>query len=259
MTQAPAVNNQGYSGQLGLTDGHSDFNVLSFIIEQAIGRVCTMKLAEVTAVNTGTQTVDVRPLVNQIDGVGNATPHGLVLDIPYLTLQSGGNVVKMPPKVGDKGLVVVSDRDISAVKSNKAMSNPGSYRRYNLADGVYVGGILNGEPDQMVESSDDGITISDKFGNVITMAAGVVNITTASFQVNGNIISGSSGGVVSISDKNGNVIEMTAGGINVTTDAFRVNGAIISGFGTANQVTVQEHTHISAGPGSPTAPPTPGT
>lgn len=220
----PPTNNQGYSGQMGLTDDKSDFNVYAFIIEQMLGLVRTATLVEVVAVDgigpdSPVGFVDAHPLVNQIDGVGKPTPHGNVLNLPYFRLQGGGNAVVIDPQVGDIGIAIISDRDISAVKAGKAQANPGSFRRFDLADGIYLGGILNGTPDQYVALTADGITLSDK---------------------------------------NGNVIAMKAGSIDVTTTAFRVNGQVIGGFGTPDQVNLQTHVHPTAASGPPSSP-TPGT
>ena len=54
------------------------------------------------------------------------------------------------PTQGDIGLAIFADRDISSVRANRAQANPGSYRRFDMADGVYIGGILNGMPTQTV-------------------------------------------------------------------------------------------------------------
>lgn len=219
-----SANNQGYPGQQGLTDDKSDFNAMAFVIEQMLGLVRTATLVKVIAVDGAgaggpVGFVDAQPLVKQMDGAGNTTSHGTVLNLPYFRLQGGANAVVIDPQVGDIGLAIISDRDISAVKSGKAEAPPGSFRRFNLADGIYIGGILNGAPDQYVAFTDTGIELADK---------------------------------------NGNVIAMKAGSIDVTTTSFRVNGHIIAGFGTGDQVSLQTHVHPTAGTGAP-SPPTPGT
>jgi hypothetical protein len=132
--------------------------------------------------------VDVMPLVSQVDGNNNTQRHGVVYGLPYFRIQGGANAVICDPVVGDIGYVVVSDRDISSVKSNAAKitgsanpssSNqvtPGSSRRNDLADGVYVGGILNATPKQYIQFTATGITIADMNGNQIIMGPGSVNI-----------------------------------------------------------------------------------
>jgi len=54
---------------------------------------------------------------------------------------------------------VFASRDISAVKSSKGQANPGSWRSHDMADGLYVGGLLNGTPVQYVQFTAGGINV----------------------------------------------------------------------------------------------------
>lgn len=217
-------NTYGY-GQAQPWDSADDYNAMVFVISQLLARASTMKLVKVQNVTPNADpikagTVDVIPLVDQVDGNGNTTPHGTIYGLLYVRIQGGTNAVIVEPKAGDVGLCIVADRDTSAVRaSGGGQSAPGSFRQFDLADGVYLGGLFGPAPTQSVQFTDDGIKLSDK---------------------------------------NGNVFEMKAGGIDVTTVAFRCNGSIIAGFGTGDQVSVQTHLHTSGGSGSPTSPPTPG-
>lgn len=186
---------QGYAGQEGLTTPGSPFNQIAFMIQQMIAQLSTMKVVEIMKVTNAGELaavgfVDVKPMVSQVDGLGNATPHGTVYNIPYFRLQGGTNAIIMDPVVGDIGFVVVSDRDISTVKAEKKAGTPGSFRRYDLADGVYVGGILNAVPEQYVTFTTAGIKIADKNGNVIEMKAGAIELTATALKFNGTVIFG---------------------------------------------------------------------
>lgn len=158
MTQN-TTNEQGYAGQAPLTAPNSEFNMLSFLIRQALGSTYTVKVVEVKAVDTAAQTVDVHPLVNMMDGLGNAQAHGTILAIPYFTYQSGRNAVLLHPTVGDRGAIIVCDRDSSAVKEARAEANPGSQRRFDLADSLYIGGFLNDAPDNKIEITNDEVIV----------------------------------------------------------------------------------------------------
>lgn len=151
----------GYIGQESASNQASDFNAQAFVIQQLIGKIATAMLVSVQAVtNTGQDIavgfVDVLPLVNQIDGAGNATPHGIIHNVPYFRLQGGKNAVILDPQIGDIGVAVFASRDISSVKATKGQANPGSFRQYDWADGLYLGGFLNGVPTQFVQFLIDG-------------------------------------------------------------------------------------------------------
>lgn len=208
---------QGYAGQQGLTDDTSEFNRVSFVVSQIIGRKATMKLVQVKAVtNDGGVSavgfVDVMPLVNQVDGLGNSTQQGIVFGLPYFRLQGGTNAVIMDPQVGDIGLAVVADRDISAVKATKAQANPGSKRQMDLADGVYVGGILNGVPEQYIRFS---------AGLIEMVSPTKVRIAAPEIELDG---------------------------------AVTATGEIVGG---ATGISLTTHVHVSASPGSNTSAPVP--
>ncbi|WP_246216996.1 oxidoreductase [Paraburkholderia panacisoli] len=115
-----------------------------------------------------------QPLVNQLDGYGNATPHGPIYNVPYFRLQGGANAIIIDPQVGDIGFAGFADRDISSVKANKGQANPGSKRQFSMADAVYMGGILNGTPSQYIAFSASGVAITSP--TAVTITAPTVNI-----------------------------------------------------------------------------------
>lgn len=155
------VGQDGHAGMLDVTAGQGEINAFAFLCTSLINRTCTMQPVIVKAVNATAETVDVQPMVNQIDGLGNATPHGIIHGLPYQRTQGGVSALIIDPVVGDIGFAVFASHDISSVKANRAVSNPGSRRRYDWADGVYIGGILNGVPTEFIKfSNGGGITIT---------------------------------------------------------------------------------------------------
>jgi hypothetical protein len=151
----------GYAGTLDATAGQGNINAFAFLCASLINKICTMQPVKVIAVNATKETVDVQPLVNQIDGLGNATPHGVIHGLPYQRMQGGVSAVILDPVVNDIGFAVFASHDISSVKANKGQANPGSRRRYDWADGIYIGGVLNGTPTEFVKfSNGGGITIT---------------------------------------------------------------------------------------------------
>jgi hypothetical protein len=161
-------------------------------------------------------TVDVQPLVNQVDRDGNATPHGIVYGLPYFRAQGGANAVIIDPVAGDIGVAVFCDRDISTVKATKAQANPGSRRRNDWADGLYFGGFLNGTPSQFVEFSSAGITITST-SNVTINAPGTITLSAPQIALNGAVsqTAGTAGGTVSLVGPVNVVNDVTAGTISL--------------------------------------------
>lgn len=146
---------EGYVGTRGAESSSSPYNSTDFIIRQILSGRSHVALVKVMAVEGAL--LDVQPTVNQLDADGNAIPHGTISGIPFMTLQAGLNAVTMIPEVGDIGLCLFADRDISAVKANKDISNPGSMRQSDMSDGLYVGGFLNKKPTQFIDFSAGGI------------------------------------------------------------------------------------------------------
>jgi hypothetical protein len=154
----------GYAGQARAAEGGDEYGALMFVIGQALARLSTATLVRVVAVtNNGGLSpvgfVDVQPLVNQLDGSGNAVPHGVLHQLPYFRLQGGTDAVILDPKVGDIGMAAFGSRDLSAVKASKQQANPGSWRTHDMADGLYFGGLLNGIPVQYVQFTEGGINV----------------------------------------------------------------------------------------------------
>ncbi len=154
----------GYQGAQQPESDASEFNAMLFMVRQVLNRANTATLVQIKAVtNNGGLSpvgfVDVVPLVAQVDGAGNATPHGIVYNLPYHRLQGGANAIILDPQIGDIGIAVFADHDISSVKTKKAAATPGSMRRFDMADGMYLGGFLNGVPNQYVQFTGNAINI----------------------------------------------------------------------------------------------------
>lgn len=223
----------GYAGQQRLSDTISFYNQQSFLVRQLLGLVGTITIAQVLAVsNSGTDiasgTVDVQPLINLIDNAGISSPRAVLAKIPYIRIQGGGNAVIIDPIVGDIGLVLVCDRDSSKVRTTKKQANPGSYRRFDPSDGIYLGGILNGVPNQFVRFFSGGIEIADANANTIEMNSTGITINGVLFDRSQNVSAAAS----------------------LTT-----SGEVTSTLGGTHTLTQHKHGGVTAG-GAQTATPT---
>ncbi len=209
----------------------------AFLVKMLLGRMATATLARVVAVsNSGglspAGTVTLQPLVNQVDGAGNAVPQPQVFGCPYLRLQGGANAVILDPAVGDIGIAVFADRDISSVIATRAQANPGSRRRFDLSDGLYLGGVLNGTPSQYVQFNDGGITLTSPVAVTInapqTTCTGALTVQGLLTYEDGIAGSGGTGAAAQIS---GN-ISVTGG--NVTADGIDLKTHTHSGVQTGS-------------------------
>lgn len=143
------------------TSPTSAYNAMQFAIEMAKAAMNTCTIVKVTKVSTNGQVaavgrVSVQPLVQMVDGINQTVDHVNIFNLPYFRLGSGTKAIIMDPKVGDIGVAVFADRDISSVKKNKKVSSPGSGRRFNMADGVYISTCLSDAPETYIRFTDDG-------------------------------------------------------------------------------------------------------
>lgn len=190
-------------GQQDSGTATSELNTIEYLVDLVVGRRVHATLVKVKAVTNKPGElkkpgrVDVLPLVHQVDGRGQPTEHETVYGLCYFRLQGGKNAILCDPEVGDIGLAVICDKDISAVKAKEDVANPGSNRRGNLADGIYFGICLGPVPEQYVrffeENGKRGIQVRDKNGNDVLM-----NDTG-----------------IKVEDKSGNKIVMDSSGINL--------------------------------------------
>ena len=155
----------GYQGIQTPGSGASEFSAHAFLVRSILSRIATTTLVQVKAVtNAGGVSpvgfVDIQPLVNQVDGEGNAVPHGTIFRCPYFRLQGGSNAIIIDPQVGDIGAAIFASRDLSSVIATRVVANPGSGRTFDMSDGLYLGGYLGPTPTQFVQFSAAGITIT---------------------------------------------------------------------------------------------------
>ena len=171
---------------------YGEFNRISFVIQQALSKIQTATLVRVDAcTNDGGLSpvglVDITPLVNQVDGGNNATPHVTIFNIPYCRVQGGSNAIIIDPEVGDIGICVFASRDISKIKSTRSQGNPGSNRRYSFSDGMYIGGILNGVPSQYIKFNISGIEIISP-NSVTINSSSPMKIISPTLEITGDVV-----------------------------------------------------------------------
>jgi hypothetical protein len=175
---------EAYRGAESARDNTTDHNALHFLSERVLGRASTATLVKIVKVTNApgdlkaVGRVDVKPLVNQVDGRGQSVEHKTVFGLAYFRYGGSTNAVLLDPEPGDVGLAIFADRDISGVKRTRKESNPGSRRRFDMSDGIYVGLVLTeGAPKQYVRFTADGIDVTDKNANQVLLDKDGVKVT----------------------------------------------------------------------------------
>lgn len=177
------------------TSSASEANSIEFFIRQFVNRIWTSTIVVVTSVSNagnlaGAGTVSIQPLVGQIDSAGKVYPFTTpVYDVPYFRVQGGADAMILDPKEGDIGIAIFASRDITVAKSTKAASPPGSDRKFDISDAFYLGGILNGTPNQYVRFSASGIEIVSP--TEVKISAPIVEIDSPTIVLNGAVTQGS--------------------------------------------------------------------
>lgn len=233
------------NGQLKPSSTWGEFNNLSFMVNQALTKMQTATLVRVeSCTNSGALSpvgfVDITPLVNQLDGQGNPTPHSVIHNVPYMRLQGGANGIIIDPQDGDIGMAVFASRDISQIKATKKQGNPGSFRQYSFSDALYIGGVLNGTPTQYVQFNTSSITLHSP--NAIVLSAPDIQLNAATIEINGTTSTTVTTPTFTV---NGNSVlngtmSQTGGGTATFSGAITAAGNI-TGQGTSL------HTHVHTG------------
>lgn len=169
-----------------------------FIIGRMLGRVHTAMLVRVLAVRPTAGKVgfvDVLPLVQEVDTARKVIQQTPIYNVPFTRYQGGPSAVVLDPAMGDIGISMFAERDITSVKSTAQQGPAATDRRHDIADGLYVGGVLNPEPTQYVRfqpeaggidihspasiniTADESITLDA--GEAITLQSGTSTSVTA--------------------------------------------------------------------------------
>ena len=171
----------------------SDLNRLEFLIKVLQRDMSTAIPVIITATQAGDTNaagyVDARPLVAQVDAWGNALPMATLHHLPYFRLQAGRAGIVLDPVPGDIGLAVFAQSDCSTLKQGqKETAQPGSWRKFDQADGFYIGGFINTQIDTYVRLAQDGSVKITAPGNVMIDAPSVS--MTGDLYVTGDMTSG---------------------------------------------------------------------
>ena len=145
-------------------------HIVNHILERAIN---TCDWVQVVAVDAVTKTVDVKPLVTQLSADDKPINHNIIHGLPYFRYQAGGAAIIIDPVVGDNGLCVYAQNDVSGVQSSGKEAPPTSYRKFDYSDGCYIGCVM---------------AISPVPTTYIKMVDGEIDIVATTIKINGGVV-----------------------------------------------------------------------
>jgi hypothetical protein len=164
-----------------------------FTILKLLHQIHTADLVKVLAVYPtagSTGFVDVQPLIQETDTRGVLIAQAPIYKVPYLRVQGGTSAIILDPVVGDLGIAIIAERDISNVVATKAEGAAATARRFNAGDALYLGGLLNADPTQWVKFDPAGGIDITSTGNLSLTAPGNMTLTTMgslTINVTGNV------------------------------------------------------------------------
>ena len=142
----------------------TEFNQLSFLVRtmmnKGINTAIPVRVTKVMASSGSVGYVQALPLVNDMDAQGNAVDVAVIPSLPYFRLQGGKVAVITDPVVGDIGVAVFAQKDTSnVVAGTEKPVVAGSFRKFSMSDGWYIGGFLNQNPETFLQLNQNGTAV----------------------------------------------------------------------------------------------------
>lgn len=170
----------------------TQYNQLSFLMRTLMNKelntAIPVKVTKVMAGSGSVGYVQALPLVNDMDAQGNAVDVPIIPSLPYFRLQGGKVAVITDPIVGDIGIAVFAQKDTSNVVAGTSEPvQAGTFRKFSMSDGWYIGGFLNQNPETFLQLNQDGTAILTANSGVTINGNVTVNGTiTSTGDVRGN-------------------------------------------------------------------------
>lgn len=125
-----------------------------WIIQNLIRQIHTAELVKVLAVYPTEDKVgfvDVQPLVQERTTRDVVLEQSPIFKVPFARVQGGKSALIIDPVIGDIGLAIFAQRDITNVIATGEQGAAPTDRAYSSADGLYLGGFLNMDATQFLQ------------------------------------------------------------------------------------------------------------
>ena len=231
--------------------GTSEYNVLAFLINSIVkGLVNTaipVRVDSVTrpAEGSGAGYLSATPLTKMRSANGEALEPVSIPRLRWFRLQHGSAAIIVDPKVGDVGLAVFAQQDVSALNGGNEPVQPRSFRCFDMSDGFYFGGFWGKKPTTLIRIEDSGeITITAPHSVTVNTTTATVNasgstmIDSPTVTITGDTTIQKTLTVVGHITGTGGMAVSGGSGASVTG-----NVSVTSGDVTADGIGLKSHTH----------------
>lgn len=118
------------------------FEIFSLFVRQYLGSwLATVQPVEIASIGESNRFVNVKPLIEQYDSTNELIPiteTDVVYNIPVMQPLGANGEMSFNPSVGDKGLLIAGNFDISNYKKTQNTAPVGSSRSFNWSDGFFL-------------------------------------------------------------------------------------------------------------------------
>lgn len=159
-------------------DRAQEFYILKLL--RGLHTAALVEVQGVTPISDRVGTVQVIPVVEDKQTGGVVVAQSPIYSVPYLRLQGGKSAVILDPVVNDIGLCVFAERDITGFLQTLKAGPAPTDRAHSSADGLYLGGFLNGAPTQWVKFLANAGGIDINTPGALTLEGQTVSVTAGS-------------------------------------------------------------------------------
>lgn len=225
--------------------GASPYNALDFMIENAIKQkvnvAIPVRVDSCTAPGPDGAAgyVSATPLIAQRDADGKTLEQVSVPQMPFFRLSCGTAAIVADPQPGDVGVAVFAQSDISGLQAGKSETvAPGSFRSFDMSDGIYLGGILGQAPTTYIHLDPENGEIHIKSPQKVTVETKAVEVKADTVQVQAGQSVTLDTPLVTVT---GRLVQTgeNGGGASSFKGGFTNTGGTI----TSNGITLETHTH----------------
>lgn len=136
-----------------------------------------VQVQSVTPISASVGVVQVIPMVVDVATNGLVVAQSPIYAVPYFRLQGGSSAVILDPVKGDIGLAVFAERDITGIVQTQQAGPAPTARDHSSADGLYIGGFLNGAPTQWVHFLANAAGIDINTPGALTLEGQTISLT----------------------------------------------------------------------------------